>query len=268
MKALLSVSLVLLLIASCASNNNKKIYTVTDDHNGTKSPRVKEIVTKSADNNKSEETITQYTYNDQNLLISKKTSYMQKPKENEDTQDISEITYTYTQDKQLKTRDYKGSDLFNRGGSQTEYIYGDIIYEDTKLPVVDTVTITSRGGTCTYKHTYILNSSNHATSIDKITENSQIGDPGYVPQPDYNDTRVSGEPIYNKNTQKHTESNTGYLSKVVWSYNNGLLENKEYYTVSETNTSKYILEKTSYYHYENKPYYFKQSPTFIVDLPH
>jgi uncharacterized protein YcfL len=71
MKTLFLLTISSLLIIGCGSSD-KKSYVISNDHNGTKSPRVKTVLYRTADNNKSLETITHYTYDSNNLTFAPK----------------------------------------------------------------------------------------------------------------------------------------------------------------------------------------------------
>ncbi len=253
MKTLISISLALLFVISCGSSN-KKTYTLKDDNNGSKSLRVKDIITKTADNNKSNETITRYTYNEENLLISKKTA-------------TTTITYTYNKNKQLKTKAFFTGSIVT--GSNTEYVYEDLLDEKTKLPVIDTIIVKNYTGSCVYKHQYLLNASNHASSIDKISEICD-GRFGHSENPNYNtDFPKNEDKIYTTNLSEHTEHYRYFSQTAIATYDKGLRKKVEYYSPDETNASKApVLTHTSEYTYENKPYFFKEYLSPMVFLPH
>ena len=279
LKTLFLLSFISIFITSCGSDK-KNSYKISDDHNGTKSPRIKNVIYRTADNNKSEETITKYTYNKDNLLILKERSYTQK-KENDFA---GRVIYSHNKQKQLSKRDdYASNRLPDIFGTRTIFAYNDILHKETKLPIILTESTKSRGVSCTNTYVYLLDKDNFATtisSIDYVCSTSLPFDLTKTVRYMYTHD-ANGNIKSRKSIEKHKDfinTSTIYFTytsnnqvkeimderrKKVFLYDkNNLLQTVEYYT-RDSKHINYELQSREIYSYENKPYYHKQVPTSL-----
>ena len=282
LKTLFLLSFISIFITSCGSDK-KNSYKISDDHNGTKSPRIKNVIERTADNNKSKETITKYTYNKDNLLILKERSHTQK----REYDIIEKATYSYNKQKQLSKRRYSTSSVPSLASNSRTFAYNDILHKETKLPIVLTESTESRGVSCTKTYVYLLDKDNFArtiSSIDSVCSYSytlyslgvQTTTVTYMYTYDANGNMKS-----RKSIEKHkdfTNTSTTYFTytsnnqvkeimderrKKVFLYDkNNLLQTVEYYT-RDFKHKNYELRSREIYSYENKPYYHKQAPTSL-----
>ena len=278
LKTLFLLSFISIFITSCGSDK-KNSYKISDDHNGTKSPRIKNVIYRTADNNKSEETITKYTYNKDNLLILKERSYTQK-KEYDFT---AKVTYSHNKQKQLSKRQYSTHHVPDINGNTTIFAYNDILHKETKLPIVLTESTESRGASCTNTYVYLLDKDNFATTISSIDYVCSTSLPldltrtvTYMYTYDANGNIKSRKSI--EKYKNYTNTSTTYFTytsnnqvkeimderrKKVFLYDkNNLLQTVEYYT-RDSKHKNYELRSREIYSYENKPYYHKQVPTSL-----
>jgi len=265
-KTLFLLSFIAIFITSCGSDK-KHSYIISDDNNGTRSPRIQKVIYRTADGNKSLETIIQYTYDNNNLLISKKMFYSQNKK------DIKELTFTYNDKKQYVSANFKypytGSPI---SGSGHKFFYGDILYKNTTLPIITLETTGSYGGSCDKEYFYNIDSNNSAISIDKIETScggSYAGEIKYIDTFDYYKNgmikTVHHADRFNKNI---TYTAFDKIDEITWGnqkslyvYNkDNLLTSIKLYTKQ---SGTYTLEFTQTIKYENKKYYNKHVPNSI-----
>jgi len=265
-KTLFLLSFIAIFITSCGSDK-KNSYTISDDNNGTRSPRIQKVIYRTADGNKSLETITQYTYDNNNLLISKKMSYSQNKK------DIKELTFTYNDKKQYVAAEFRYPDVgIYRVGSSHKFFYGDILYKNTTLPTITLETTSSPDAKCDKEYFYNIDSNNSAISIDKI-ETSCTG--SYSEGNKYIDTfdYYKNGMIKTVNHSDRFSKNITYtafnkIDEITWDnqkslyvYNkDNLLTSIKLYTKQ---SGTYTLKSTQTIKYENKKYYNKHVPNSI-----
>lgn len=262
-KTLFLLSFIAIFITSCGSDK-KNSYTISDDNNCTRSPRIQKVIYRTADGNKSLETITQYTYDNNNLLISKKMSYSQNKK------DIKELTFTYNDKKQYVAAKFRYPNSgIHQVGSSHEFFYGDILYKNTTLPTITLETTRSPGGMCDKEYFYNIDSNNSAISIDKIESYCYSRGNKYIDTFDYYKNgmikTVNHSDLFNKNI---TYTAFDKIDEITWGnqkslyvYNkDNLLTSIKLYTKQ---SGTYTLESTQTIKYENKKYYNKHVPNSI-----
>ena len=120
-----------LLVLGCNKSDTNPQYTIFNDNNGTKSPRLKETSTEYFDNEGPQKSIVLYTYSDDNLLILKEETQTYINQHNR----IHTDQYKHNKDKQISTIDSSQS-----GASFTKFsmkiIYGELIHASTNLAAI------------------------------------------------------------------------------------------------------------------------------------
>jgi len=267
MKKLFIFTVTVLAMLGCGSSNGEK-YSVTDDGNGTKSPRIVKTLEESfSDGNLTNSFEYNYTYNSQNLLVK------------EEGNDGTTISYTYNKEKQLIDRAWS----FVGGGmaySNTHYNYSHTIFmQEQNLPVLESrieksTTMFQAYETGKRDYTYELDENGRAIKLTSYE--LQITGPGHnleaYSSTNYqydSENRLIGiidengdETVLNYTKFDALASKISSRSKTIYVYNkNHLLQAKEYYHKAE-NAEWELTGKTTYF-YENKPYY--KAPSLLYD---
>jgi len=276
MKKLFIFTVTALVMLGCGSSNGEK-YSVTDDGNGTKSPRVKEVVRQFVDANNSvqDKLVFHYSYT-KSLLKSIQV-------------ESNTYTYEYNNNNQVK------SIVFGRGegprsvSTSTTFTYDpNTVWKSTKLPVITKEEVAIRGGNAvsgtylTYVYNYAINVDSEATQLVSIygeilmngglihniidrqyTYNAQ----GlmvlrkedltntYPPQSNQSpdNTITLTQYVYTK-FNKISKKLVNNIPKILYFYNSdNVLEKVEHYRINDDGTS--VLESIDTYKYENKQYY-------------
>ncbi|RUM68437.1 MAG: hypothetical protein DSZ08_08240 [Sulfurovum sp.] len=269
MKKIVITSIAMLIIIGCGNSKNKE-FRVTDDGNGTKSPRIaKVLVTNYESVDEIDKTSIVYHYNQENLLIEKEN--LEEP--------VKTTTYSYNNMKQISKIRWR-DDLFI--GAKSIFLYGKTLYQKTKLPIVSsniyTFTFHGRSKTVRIEYEYEYNSEDEATKLissqniltgtDMPSRNQEEIGTAILSKKYIYDTNGSIiETIENENESiKYTYNALGKLSskennyrRVEYTYDTqGLLVLAKEYEIQESEDKK--LLKTKKYIYENKPYYSNPSP--------
>jgi hypothetical protein len=196
-----------------------------------------------------------------NLLISKKISYSKTK------QDIKELTFTYNDEKQYLTARFQElSDAIDKSGHSHQFYYGNILYKNTKLPIITLETTQSYLGSCNKEYAYNLNNENYAKTIQQITTScsTQLGKTDYIDTFAYyaneNIKTIDGKYITYTSFNKINEVTDGKEKDLYVYDKNHLLTSIERYEKKE---DTYKLLSTQILKYENKSYYNKHVPNSI-----
>jgi len=269
MKKLLIFTVTALVMFGCGSSNGEK-YSVTDDGNGTKSPRIsKVLITQFTDNNETNVKTILYRYDKNNLLVEKK-------RQDNDVEDTK--TYIYNNLKQIKKLSW--TDVMWAGGS-SKFIYDDVLYAKTKLPIVLSneyeYGFNLGGRTVNISYEYEYNDKDEAirlASSKTILKSSSLS---LTDQELINTVMSSSHYIYNKNgkiiqeiledagtksTYRYLYNSFGKLSMVEGKGIKYFYNNKGLLISSEKYNDNVLIEKREY-SYENKPYYSNPSPSYM-----
>ena len=256
MKKLFIYTILVLAMIGCGSNGTK--YSVTDDGNGTRSPRISKTLEESFnDGNLTESDESNYTYNNQNLLIEIAGQY-------------NTTSYKYNKNKQILDV------TINRGGgafvyTSQHYNYSQDLFMKNKLPVVvsrDEVTIFR--GIANHgirEYTYKLDENGKAIwLVSTIVKTTGINSTEYSVQDIMNyhyDTDNRRIEIVHEDGGKEKISYTDFgalassessVHKTVHKYDkNHLLHSTKKYVKNDNNEWE-LIDKTTYF-YEDKPYY-------------
>jgi len=266
------LTLLALILIGCGSDNDKS-FSVYDDGNGTKSPRISKVIREDySDGNMTYKYEDRYKYDENNSLL------INVEIESSDG-DSTGYTYSYSTNKQL---------IEKSGGhySTEEYKYSNSLYMyNTNLPVLISkerwayMRFIPTHGTIEYYH-YELNKEGKAIRLKNITiqvvnydeekeYKSYIYDSnGKVIQVLYAN---GSKEIYTYDDRQHIKSIEHYLNdsengniyigeKENFIYKGDLLKVKEVYYRSKEN-EKFELSSKETYTYENKPYY--EAPSLV-----
>ena len=240
MKTIIQLTLAILLLISC-KDNNEAIDTYTDN-NGTKSPRIKKVIHQSKEENYQ----INYIYNENNMLISKKST-------------LKDQYFSYNDDKQ-----------YDRAYGR-KFVYSNILFKDTNLSSIEKEEYQGLYSSATYLYTYEMENN---LAIKLVNINISSYQNGYITEWQcdyiYNTNKiieirgncVNGNWSYLYNTSNFLSEASNSMQKILYTYNDkNLLVNKKSYLYNEEK-DQFILDYTELYKYENKPYYIKQSPTY------
>ena len=265
-------------IISCGSDNDK--YTVSDDGNGTHSPRISKVteiqyLNEGDGNITDKEYIIEYSYNNQNMISEKKDNFQI-------------ISYVYSNMKQIILVETKVP--IARGYEKTKFIYGDVLYAKTKKPIVivsenshgvidyNGQPVASLGSQINYDYEY--NDNGEATQLKSSQYTYLVDSSGNLKQYMYNKSgKIIQENFKDKIKKKYTYNTFGKLSvKTIYHYNrimSDIITRIEYsydnkhlivlskeYDVSKTTGEKELV-RIKKYSYENKPYYSNPSPNHL-----
>ena len=274
------LTLLALILIGCGSDNDKS-FSVYDDGNGTKSPRISKVIREDySDGNITYKYEDRYKYDENNSLL------INVEVENNDDYPAG-YTYSYSTNKQLIEKSY-GS-FYNY--STTEYKYSNSLYmHNTNLPVLiskersGSTLFIPEDGSIEYYH-YELNKEGKATRLKNITiQNRDRYTLTYSKEKEYKSyiydsngkviqvLYANGDKeIFRYDDRQHIksiehyskDSDNGYLyimSKENFIYKGDLLKVKEVYYRSKEN-EKFELSSKKTYTYENKPYY--EAPSLV-----
>jgi len=266
MKNMFYSILVLFVLVGCGSDNGKD-FTVYDDGNGTKSPRILKVIIEDYDDeNLSSTDEDSYEYNENNLLVSIK------------GENSGNRAFTYNASKQLERY------VQTLPPSQTivEYTYSNTIYMNNKnLPVLASRKSESyhRGylSGAIRRYHYEINEEGKAVRLKKETlQSKDIHSSVYTEETDNKFYQYDSDAKlvqisyldgnndmyqYDKHKQltsieRYFKDDNGELNlrrRINFIYKNNVLKFKEVYDRSENGEFELIFKYT--YIYENKPYY-------------
>ena len=273
MKKLFIYTIIVLAMIGCGSNDTK--YSVTDDGNGTHSPRIMRVALTeySYDDNTTKEMTILYKYNKENLLIEKK-----------ELDDNSTTSYAYNSKKQVILVNHLTARA--HGYEKKKFIYGDVLYEKTNQPIVISNESSHglyndngrflQGGISHINYEYEYNDSGKVTKLNSSTYAYEVGEPvirKYIYNKnkkiiqEYHDDRITKQYTYTTSGKLSTEYTYNYQrigsdSIIEYSYNDeNLIISARTYDIE--NSGEKTLRETKKYIYENKPYYSNQSPSYL-----
>ena len=256
MKKLFIYTILVLAMIGCGSNGTK--YSVTDDGNGTRSPRISKTLEESFnDGNLTESYESNYTYNNQNLLV-------------EIARQFETTSYEYNKNKQILDVSIK-----HIGGAfvytNQHYNYSQDLFMKNKLPVVvfrdEVTTFRGMANKGIREYTYQLDENGKAIwLVSTIVKTTGLNSAEYTVDDIMNyhyDTDNRRIEIVHEDGKKEKISYTDFgalassessLFKTVYKYNkNHLLHSTEQYVKNDNNEWE-LIDKTTYF-YEDKPYY-------------
>jgi len=262
MRKLLALIIILFLI-SCGSDN--KSMTIFNDENGTRAPRILKVIKEKYDSNDTQVYTINYHYNNQNLLDEKNMT--------SDDKDIEVTHFTYNEQKQLSRISRIGTSILF--SSFTNFNYSDTYYQKTALPIViSSYSEFHFNGTNTrakIDYKYKFNKNKEAIELKSTAHRVSNHNSNKYNRPriryyHYKNGKLSSRvyTYFSYNKSKKLVAEKSSKRKVLYNYDkNKLLSSSEAYTKLKDSSWKLIERKT--YIYEDKSYYYKQSPIEFLD---
>jgi len=274
MKKIMIFTVAVLAMLGCGSSHSEK-YSVTDDGNGTKSPRISKIVVATyIEGNLTDEWNIIYHYNKQDLLVQKQ--YKEY--------DANE-SYTYNGMRQIVS--LIGNEGITHGRNETEFVYSKSVWSKTNRSVLtqtkhkygiydDNGQYFGKPTTYSINYNYKYNDKGEVVLLESSEQPYEIGDKkivqyiydkiGKVIQENVDGVKIK-KYIYNKYGKLKSEytynySRVGRDGRIDYFYNNKqLLTSSKEYSVEDD--GERFLGEMKTYSYENKPYYSNPSPSYL-----
>jgi hypothetical protein len=211
MKTVFSILILALFLVSCGSNSSSVII----EDNQTKNFRILKVV-ESGDYIYT----TNYKYNELNLLVEKRTF------QNDTLQDIE--SFTYSQNRQLTLQSKVGTTILF--GSVTSYKYGDIIDNNTNLPIIvstdSNFTFAGTFSTTHIDYSYDLNEQGRAVRLDNtylyrtstVAASKDEEETTYYTYDEENRIIAKGDTIYRYNEFGKLASSSSLNYQTIYTY--------------------------------------------------